>query len=156
MTLRSFRGLWESAVRESHPSVVRPGEYFRSHPSIGALHNLQHHLDFFLLLFITETCKGLLLLSQGSSRASYVPLLAQAQGEFSPNHWKPMWKSEVQDCDFPKETALKTSSYSCNAADVRVAAKLHLALKNADTKAETPWGTKVMFAQSCWVHDIGC
>lgn len=60
-----------------------------------------------------------------------------------------MWKSEVKDCNLPKETALKTSSYSCNAADVRVAAELQPALKNADTKAETLQGTTVMFAQSC-------
>lgn len=60
----------------------------------------------------------------------------------------PMWKSEVKDCDRPKETALKTSSYSCNAADVWAAAKLWLALKNADVKAETLQGTKAMFTQS--------
>lgn len=34
-------------------------------------------------------------------------LLADAQGGFCSQPWKPMWKSEVKDCDLPKETALQ-------------------------------------------------
>lgn len=47
------------ALRESRPSAVRLGEYFRSHSNNGMLPHLQHHLDFFLFFFINRTLQCL-------------------------------------------------------------------------------------------------
>lgn len=74
MTLFPWWVVWICAFWESHYSVVRAGEYFRSHSNGGTLHYLQHylqhHLHFFHLFFKMGTHNALLLLCQGRSGAS--------------------------------------------------------------------------------------
>lgn len=58
-------------------------------------------------------------------------------------------------CNLPKETALETSSYSCNAADVFTAARLKFAPENADTRAWTLCNKpKQCLHQAVWVHQM--
>lgn len=87
MTLSSYCGLCESVLLGSHTRLVdRPEEYFKFHPNGGTWHYLLHHLDFFLLFFITETCDALLLLCQGSKQGiSFPDCLLTHQEDFAPN-----------------------------------------------------------------------
>ena len=139
---------WIRVSRESHYSVVRPGECFKSHSNGGTLHFLWHHLDFFLF-FVTETEDVLLRACWEGSGTSSFPIAWGCMTYCVKRYSKPTWKSEVKNCDLLTGTALKTSSYSCNAADARAAAQLRLALHTADAKAEMLQGASVMFTQRC-------
>lgn len=148
----SRKSQWIRVSRESHYSVVRLGECFKSHSNGGTLHSLRHHLDFFLFFFfflLTETGDALLPACWEGSGTSSFPTACGCMTYCVKRYSQPTWKSEVKNCDLPTGTALKTFSYSCNAADARAAAQLWLALNTADAKPEMLQGTSVMFTQSC-------
>lgn len=80
---------------------------------------------------------------------SFPACLLTLREDFAPNPESLCGNQKSRTVIFLKKPLYKFSSSSCNAADVLVAAKLRLALKNADTEPETPQGTKVMFTQCC-------
>ncbi|MXQ91897.1 hypothetical protein E5288_WYG019672 [Bos mutus] len=79
---------------------------------------------------------------EGSGTSSF-PIACGCTTYCVKRYGKPTWKSEVKNCDLLTGTALKTSSYSCNAADARAAAQLRLALNTADAKPEMLQGTSL-------------
>ena len=106
-------------------------------------------LPFLFFFLLTETGDVLLPACWEGSGTSSFPTACGCTTYCVKCYSQPTWKSEVKNCDLPTGTALKTSSYSCNAADARAAAQLRLALNTADAKPEMLQGTSVVFTQSC-------
>lgn len=157
MTICSCHRLCESVLSGCH-RILQSG--------LGNTANLIETVDYFILYdttvislccYVQAKFTVHCALFAGKKRASHFPVVGQHIGKtFLPTteNVHGNQKARRKGCNLPKATALETSSYSCNAADVFTAAKLKLTLENADTGLGLCNKPRQCLHQAVWVYQM--